>query len=97
MSDVFSSPYEMFSGDSSPGGVPSINGIKADFTSARNILSGDAKSADYGRGIGAAVGAYFGAPQEGADIGAKVLPFLNKEVKPALVDAWHGIWDAISK
>lgn len=75
------------------GGIPNIGGIQADFVNLNNIVSGNAKSPDYGAGIGAGVGAFFGAPQEGAVIGRTVFPILNKTVRPAL----SNLWDNISK
>jgi len=83
MFDFFSSFFPDYSE------APSIGGISADVTSVDNLLSGNATGADYGRGIGAGVGAYFGQPQLGADIGARALP--------ALGNAWHSIWDSLSK
>lgn len=81
--------FDMFSNTSNMSEVPSIGDIRADFTSISDIANGKADSADWGRGVGAGVGAYFGQPQLGAKVGATVFPILNK--------AFHGIWDAISK
>lgn len=69
--------------------IPSINGISADVTSVDDIINGKGNSGDYGRGVGAGIGAYFGQPQLGADIGSEVLPVLSDTLK--------NVWDSISK
>lgn len=69
------------------GGIPSIGDIQADLTSIEDIVSGHGGSEDYGRGVGAVVGSFFGAPQVGANIGAKAFPVLK--------DVFSNIWDSI--
>lgn len=86
--DLFSS-QDPSSQISDGNGVPSIGGIQADFLNFENIISGKAKSSDYGAGAGAIAGSFFGAPQLGADIGRKAFPIIG--------DVISGIGDAISK
>lgn len=58
--------------------VPDIGGYQADFVNVNNILNNKAKSADWGAATGAGVGSFFGAPQEGANIGRAVFPLIEK-------------------
>lgn len=72
-------------------GYPSIGDIKADLINVDNIVNNRAKSADWGAATGAGVGAFFGQPQMGANIGRVAFPILNKTVRPFFSDLWHGI------
>lgn len=62
------------SGDSTPS---SIGQVSEDFTNLQNIFDGKATSTDWGAGTGAGVGAYFGAPQLGADLGRTIFPAIQ--------------------
>lgn len=85
------SPSSGYGESSSTGGVPSIGDIKADYVNFDNIVNNRAKSADWGAGVGGTIGAFFGAPQQGANIGRTVFPILNKTVRPALSRLWDNI------
>lgn len=52
--------------------IPGISGYNADITSVENVYKGKATSEDYGQIVGTAVGAYFGAPQAGGQVGRAV-------------------------
>lgn len=88
--DLFSSSDTATAG-AADDSVPSIGGIQADITNVDNIVNGNADSSDWGAGIGAGVGAYFGDPQTGADIGRTALPILNKTVRPVFSSIWNSI------
>ncbi len=58
--------------------LPDIGGYQADATNVDNILNNNAKASDWGGATGAGVGAFFGSPQTGADIGRAVFPLIEK-------------------
>lgn len=61
--------------------IPNIGGYKADAVNVNDIVQGKAKAADWGAGVGGAIGAFFGAPQQGANIGRVAFPALENVFK----------------
>lgn len=84
----FAGPDASSAAGSSGSGYPSIGEIQADYQNLDNIFNNNAKSADWGAAVGAGIGAFFGQPQMGANIGRTTFPILNEHVVPELGRWW---------